>query len=109
MKGWWRADNCTGNTSRPDSSSGRTSQHESSSQQNPRLRAGPRNHPGKRKAPGPDNQTGTILEEVVSHLNATGATVTLSLDIVAEHSTGIPDRERTIIQKNTGDLKFSQS
>jgi hypothetical protein len=52
---------------------------------------------------------GTILEEVIGHLNATGATVRLSLEITADHTRGFPDRERKIVEKNTVDLKFSQS
>ena len=54
-------------------------------------------------------QMGTILEEVLGHLNATGAKVTLSLEITADHPSGFPDRERKIVEKNTVDLKFSQS
>jgi hypothetical protein len=52
---------------------------------------------------------GTILEEVIGHLNATGATVRLSLEITADHTHGFPERERKIVEKNTVDLKFSQS
>jgi predicted AAA+ superfamily ATPase len=54
-------------------------------------------------------QMGTILEEVIGHLNATGATVRLSLEITADHTHGFPERERRIVEKNTVDLKFSQS
>jgi len=54
-------------------------------------------------------QVGGILEEVISHLTATGASVNVTLDIEATHPTGFPERERKIVEKNSGDLRFSQS
>lgn len=57
----------------------------------------------------PSAQVGTILEELISHLTASGANVRLTLDIEADHPTGFPERERKIVEQNAGDLKFGDS
>jgi hypothetical protein len=54
-------------------------------------------------------QMGTILEEVLSHLNATGATVKVSLDIEAHLDAGFPDPVRRVVNQNAMDLKFEQA
>ncbi len=54
-------------------------------------------------------QMGTILEEVLSHLSATGAHVKVSLDIEAHLDSGFPDHVRRVVGQNAADLRFEQA
>jgi hypothetical protein len=53
-------------------------------------------------------QMGTILEEVIGHLNAAGAQVEVSLEIESRLPAGFSDQVRRVVSQNATDLKFDQ-
>lgn len=60
-------------------------------------------------ASSPSTQMGVILDEVISHLTASGADVRLTLDMDASLAEGFPERVRKIVEQNARDLKFDQA
>lgn len=54
-------------------------------------------------------QMGTILEEVISHLNGVGANVEVSLEIEARLPSGFAEQVCRVVVQNAKDLKFDQA